>query len=321
MGKRNKPNNYKNTATKLKEARANSVSANRQAYANNNAEQSKLMQQHATMYGIDIKTLQTPRKLFKLGSLKFGVDFQREKNRVQIDHIKNNFDPVFARGITIWVNKSNCEVPAGNYILDGEHRVAAMLDHADYGPDAMIMCDYFDGMSYQEAAYYFAHQHDYKRRLSAYDKLKAEKESGNANAIAVVNILTKHGVNPDTDGPNGVKAIATLNSAFKELGAVDFERLVTIISSSFDSDPDRFSMDNIKAVKVIIKAYGDKIEDKRVIQVMNEPGYYKRVSIKSRNLSSNSNPVYKLIAAEIVAKYNYKKVKNKLDVNLLNSTK
>lgn len=321
-----KMGNYKNVNTKLKEARMQ-VATNKEHYIDNDEQQSKAMVSRATKYGMDVKTLKAPAKLFRLGSLKFGIGFQRPNNKNQVNHIRDNFDPVFAIGITVWVNKQDVYIdgelayPKGNYIMDGEHRADALLQHPDYGPDAQIWCNYFDEMTYQEAAYYFAHQHDFKRSLTAYDKIKAEKESGNKNATELISLLEKNGITPNSDGAFGIKAMSTIKSAFRELGVADLNRLLHIISSSFAEDEDRFAMDNIKAMKVILKTYRSDIDDKRLIEVMDEPGLYKRYFMEAKNTAYSSKPSHVILAEKIVDRYNYRKVKDKLDPDMMKSMK
>ena len=241
-------------------------------YKQINIDQDNAMRNESTRFGMNPKNLEIPRRMFRLGDLKLGVGFQRPVNPVRVKKIVDSFDPVKARGILV------AKINNDWWVVDGQHRVSALLQLEDYGPDALISCEYFEGMTYQEAAYYFSHQDDNKVRISNYDRLKADYESGNANAIEIINTLNEFGVTAKAGkaSKNNITAIATLNGCYRDLGSTEFKRLIRIISSSFEDDDKRFSDEILKGTKLFLMEYGGlpEFSAERLINKMNAPNAF-----------------------------------------------
>ena len=265
-----------------------------------NASQDNSMRSNTLKFGMDPMTLEMPRKKFKLSELKFGIKFQRPINMNRVKKMVEEFDPVKARGILV------AKIDDDWWIVDGQHRAKAIEMHEKYGPNAIIMCDYFEGMTYEEAAYYFSHQDDNKSKLSGYDRLNADYESGNKNAIIIIETLKKYGIKATSGGglsKTNVTATATLKTSLYNLGENGFDQLIKIISSI--DDDNRFADNSIKAFTKFLLNFGGTpgFKESRLLQRLNSPGEFYNIYNEAKKTRAGET-TYNLMYLNIVTSYN-----------------
>lgn len=113
-------------------------------------------------------------------------------------------------------------------VMDGQHRLLAAMKRSDI---TSVPCIIFDGLALQDEAGAFISLNTVCGAMKRYDRFRAELIANNQEAIAVRDVLSRHGYSVKGVAGDGVKikCVAAIASAMKNCG-ISAERAVQLIA-------------------------------------------------------------------------------------------
>lgn len=162
-----------------------------------------------------------------LGALVFEHPAQRVKNNAtKLRAMEANWNP---EGFGLPLISGDDE---NNYrVIDGRHRCTAALKL--FGPDTEVVCEVFYGLTQQQEHDLFLSRNN-QTVISMNDRYPNELGAGRATAVAVNEVLTRHGLKVGPVGsPDTVKSPGTLVKVFEREGEEILSDTVGTLLNSF----------------------------------------------------------------------------------------
>lgn len=116
------------------------------------------------------------------------------------------------------------------HVIDGQHTIAAHVQL--FGPDVQMLCYVYEGMSYAEEAALFGTLDKLNRKLNALAQYNTDLESGNPDAVAINEVVSKLGlIVSNHRAPNVVNAITEARKVHIKHG--NLERVLTVCKKAW----------------------------------------------------------------------------------------
>lgn len=165
-------------------------------------------------------------------TLYVNSEYQRSLNRTHINRLVENFNPNLINPIRVFDNNGRREV------IDGQHTLEVLRAKGWKAVPALVL----NGTTgVEEAADYFVKVNTGRKSLRPLEVFHAALTAKNPQAVAIAEVLAEYGLRVATGVPNGIAAVKKLEMIYKNGGASALRRVLTIITSSWDSDErDRF---------------------------------------------------------------------------------
>lgn len=180
-------------------------------------------------------------------------EYQRAINQRNVMHIKNGY-------VKELVNPVKVSLRNGKYYcFDGQHTLAVLTDM--FGENCIVPCLVYTGLTYEQEAELFAKQDEFKRKLSSKEKVKANYEAADDDAVKFVAAVEKAGYKCDFHsggmvGTNKVGAINYLfNTVYKKHGEDYLIRLLSIIRSAWYDEKNATQESIIKGLDLFMTLY------------------------------------------------------------------
>lgn len=150
-----------------------------------------------------------------------------------VNRIAREFDPALFGVITL------AEREGGSYyILDGQHRVAAVVKMG--AADTLLPCEVITGKSYKEEAEIFYKRNSRRAVMTSQDKFRGALEAGEDRAPEIVDILESCGfvVNLDSSHRTGSRICGTgaLTKVDKEYADGHLKSTLQLIADTWGTD-------------------------------------------------------------------------------------
>ena len=243
-----------------------------------------------------------------LGNLRCAR-YQRGLNTQEVDEIVENFDPHL-------VNPPKVSYRDGEFwVFDGQHTVEA--HKRLFGDDYAIMCQVFQGMTYEDEAKLFAEQNGAARAVARLRRLFALSEGNEAGVRSFVN-ATENGcfkvnLEKQTRAKGYLPAVVTAWECFTKLGAEDYTKMLALIHRTWGGEPWSVGQNMLTGMMLFMKVYGETISEKRFISALEK---FTEVDIKRACGALTAEP--KLCYAFAIAKlYNKRGGSGTLNTNLV----
>lgn len=159
------------------------------------------------------------------------------------------------------------------YVFNGQHTVAAMVAR-NGGKPLMIRCKVFSGMTqYDEMELFIQQEGDNSSMVKIGDKLRARYRIGDPEALDIVNIVEKHGINYRFSGgarDNCIVCVKATEDAYKTLGKNLYDKMFAVLLSAFCGSKESFSSSMIKGMTTLLDTYKNEIDYKRLINCLKK---------------------------------------------------
>ena len=186
--------------------------------------------------------------------------YQRPLNRSKINRILKNFDPML-------VNPPKLSLRDGRYyVFDGQHTLAALIAK-NGGNDLNIKCRVYSGMTELDESHYFVKQTGESSSVCAFDRLRAQFNSGEPSVIAMVRIAERFGFIVDFKSgeiDNRIRAVETLNSVFKSIGREGLEEVLKLLRLAWNGNKDSLKREIVGGLGVFVKTYKGEYNTKEL---------------------------------------------------------
>lgn len=238
--------------------------------------------------------------------------YQRDLVDAKVNLIVKNFNPK-AVGVVILSCRENGDL----YIIDGAHRIAAMMKMGLSKEDVNSVV-YFDLTLAQEAELFvLLNENRTKPKRSALHKAAAK--AGDKTSMEVEAMLAKLGLSiGDKPGQGFVRAIGTLHKVNDRIGNVNLEKVLSVLKESFGSHSSSFQSEFIMAISMIVVKY-KSVDEQRLVKTLSALGDATFLINKAANAAGTKTPFAKhlTLAVMVLDAYNSKLRANRLDRSIL----
>lgn len=165
-------------------------------------------------------------KYVPLGKMKINPVAQRDLNPARVDHLVATLD--LEQVGTPTVNERD----GSFWVIDGQHRIEA-LKAFGFGPDDVIQCWTYVGLTEDEEAERFLKLNDYLA-VRPMARFRAAVTAGRARECDIDRIVRSQGlVVSDDKVENGVAAVATITKIYDQADGPTLGRALRIAFNSF----------------------------------------------------------------------------------------
>lgn len=164
----------------------------------------------------------------RLGSMQIPPHAQREFKQSKADQILSEFD------LDVFGVPTVSERRGVFYILDGQHRIAAIKQWLGNGwEDQRIECRVYRGLSESDEADKFDRLND-AMPVSTFDKFRIRVNAKREAEVRIVKIVERERLKISKDKvPGGIQAVGTLRRVYLRAGDAGLGKSLRIIRDSF----------------------------------------------------------------------------------------
>lgn len=196
-----------------------------------------------------------------LGSIKVPPHAQREMRTSFVDQLAANMDLEHIGTPTVSARGGDF------YVLDGQHRVAALkqwgLDDAQ-----MIQCFAYDDLDEAAEAEVFLKLNNVLA-VDSISKYRIAVAAGRAVECDIDRVVRSQGMCVSRDKRDGaIGAVGTLRRIYARSGAGDLSRTLRVIGEAY-GDPG-LEASIIDGVALVLARYGEQVDDARLIQNLGD---------------------------------------------------
>jgi hypothetical protein len=224
--------------------------------------------------------------------------YQSPINPLRVDRIVRNFDKKQLQPIDVSLRNGKY------YIVDGQHRVAALEIKGIPDVTAKV---HFDLTYPQEAMLYYQLNNPQNRRTpTTIHRKNALVEAGDKNTIEIKNIVESCGFIYGSDQSkaiNKIVCVAKLDKIQKDLGLSGLYRVLRLIQGTWYNNYDAMDQGIIMGVYLFVKYYENAFDDSKFVKKMSH--------VSPREILNNANAVkryssnsYTQYGKEILLQYN-----------------
>lgn len=252
---------------------------------------------------------------FRAGILAVDYDVQRGLDRTRVKRLKENFIPDIIGTIVL-----SRRAGGGMYILDGQHRIRAMVELGL--SETMVECKVYDGLTTEQEAQIFFWLNNYLVVHSA-DKFRARAKFGEPVAVDILKIVDSHGLVVSSSQSDGhVSAVVSLESVYtgavaKRKEGVYGDILAMTLSVLVEAWPNNaYAMNGelIKGVGMILHRHSSRVTINDLVRkiTIRQQGPMGLIIAGRDHRNSQGGTVASGIAYQIVVDYNKGRTRNRL---------
>lgn len=149
------------------------------------------------------------------------------------------------------------------YIIDGQHRVAALREYL--GEDQQIQCWTYTGLSEAEEAEKFLQINDVLT-VTAFDRFEIGVEAGREVEVDIARIVEACGVVVSRNEQGGIRAVGTLRKVYNRGGPEVLSRTLTILIASFGESG--LGAPVINGIGLMCGRYGADLDDEKAVNAL-----------------------------------------------------
>jgi hypothetical protein len=250
------------------------------------------------------KTRQWPHKTRPVKVAEMRVPtvevIQRRYNKAQAEEYAADFDLNKLGVITV------CLRDGLYWIVDGQHRIAALKMFFAPSDPGVIECSVYEGLSDAEMAELFLGLNT-RRAVNPYDMFKVACTAQRATESEIQRIVESNGVTIKRQRePGSVSAVSSLRKIHDRAGSVVLGQTIRTLRDSFGDDPLAFDGQLMTGVSLIFNRFNGKTNEKELVKALQRVARGARgVLQKAEDLrarTGNQKPL--CVAATIVDTYN-----------------
>ena len=243
-----------------------------------------------------------------LDSLLIDTDYQRMLDADRVSRIAHNWNPDLV-GIVVVNQRANERF----YVVDGQHRVAAMNRLEDYPQE--VLCQVFRGLTKEEEAQLFSKLDTARANLTTGAAFKARLIGRDADAIAVYEAGLASGFQMDPALgaiPGNLRCWATIEKVYRRRGKDGLQEILTILREAWPTERNAGSSSVITGMELFVAKYGKRIDRKRLLIALRSTTPEVLVARARAMSQSMSSVIGEVVAINILAAYNRNLSSNRL---------
>jgi hypothetical protein len=229
--------------------------------------------------------------------LKVDTSYQRYLSESHIKKLLEKFDPGLLGTLVVSKRKD------GYYVIDGQHRLYVMrkksIDKAS--------CNVYYGLTSMQEARLFVAFNSNRKKLSPSDIFKGRIESGDPVALDIKNTVENCGlilgINKH-NATNTIVALTALENIYRQLGKSGLRRVLNLIKSTWNGDPDSFDHHMLNGMKIFVHKAGDLFTDSEFISKLRKTPVIKILQDGKFLSNGVSTATYSYYAQAILKYYN-----------------
>lgn len=194
-------------------------------------------------------------ELIPIKNLVSNQDYQRPISMKHVNEAVRDFD-------LYQINPVKVSRRDGiNYVFNGQHTIE-IVAKASGSRETPVWCMIYDDLSYTHEADIFANQMKNVKPLLPYEIFNANLEADNNEQILIRDLVNNNGLKlANNSGQNCITAISTIQKIYEKEGYEVLDRVLRLIVITWEGEAYSLSTMMLKAVTMIVKAYGDAISD------------------------------------------------------------
>lgn len=195
-------------------------------------------------------------------------DFNREVNQARARVIARDWNPLLLQAITVVRTRGVKREKDGDYLIDGQHRVAA----AGIAVIPKVWAQIFTGaLTYKDRARMYYELQQSRRSLSAIEAFVGLIAAEDKEAVAVEKILAKHGlVVSKALADNSIQAIAATRAAYRMSNPPGkaLDQVLMLVVREWKGEPKAFDGDLLKGLTRTLARATKKVDLVRLAGIM-----------------------------------------------------
>lgn len=227
--------------------------------------------------------------------------YNRVIRRTWVNKIKREFNESLVRPVIVSFRD-------GKYwVIDGQHTSQALYELNGYDPNTLIECDVRTGLTYEDEARLFVKYNNSSHSIGKVDEVKGLIESQDPDAVAFLNIVTKHGYNLGDDN-SSLAAISNAWSIFNNSdGMTTLDSILKITRACWPDDTKATQAKIIEGLEEFLRRHGDEYSFDHFVKMLRKS--------KTQEIIDSAKPYYDrtpkrykwpyCVYTEIVTRYNY----------------
>lgn len=182
---------------------------------------------------------------------------QRDLNPARVDRILSNLD-LEQIGTPTVNQRGECF-----YVIDGQHRIAALRQFFADDPDVKIQCWTYFNLNEDDEAEKFLKLND-TLTVSAFAKFRVGVTAGRPDETDIDRIVRANGCVVTQDHlPGAISAVGTLRTIYGRMGGDILGHTIRVIRDAY-GDPG-FEAAVIHGIALVIDRYGTEVDDLRLV--------------------------------------------------------
>ena len=194
-------------------------------------------------------------ELIPISNLTSQQGYQRNISMKHVDRAVEEFDLFQVNPVK--VSRRN----GINYVFDGQHTIEIIAKKSQ-SRQTPVWCMVFEELEYREEADIFANQMKYKKKLSPYEVFMANVEAENEQELQIKSLVESYSLRiTPTKQPGGICAVRAMETIYDTYGFSTLDKTLRLAIGTWEGISDSLSSSIIKALALIIDAYGDKLNE------------------------------------------------------------
>ena len=235
-----------------------------------------------------------------LEDLLIDTDYQRNIDPDRVSRMAHAWNPDLV-GIIVVNQRENGKF----YVVDGQHRVAAM-NRLDNYPETVVV-QLFRGLDKEEEALLFWKLDSVRANLTTGAAFKARLVANDADALAIFDAGLKAGFQMDPalgNIPGNLRCWATLDQVYRRVGASGLTDILTILRQAWPNETNAGSAPVIRGMELFANHYGNRIDKKRLLIALRSTTPEALVARARAMSQTMSSAVGEVVAINILGLYN-----------------
>ena len=198
-----------------------------------------------------------------------------------------------------------CRVEEVNWLVDGQHRVAAIQKAGHAKSTDSIECEVYEGLELADMARLFLGRNE-STPVTAFERFGVAVTAGYSKETAIKEIVEKAGLKIGYPGPDGnIFSVGALRRVHDRYGAKTLERVLNVLRSAYNRSASGLGRQLIDGIGLVIASYA-RVDDKVLVEALSKElhgvhGVHRRAEDYRERLG---RPVPECVAAGVVDIYN-----------------
>jgi len=246
----------------------------------------------------------TGNKIQRIKAQELNVDpmVQRGLNTVKMNKIRDTWDDTLV-GVLVVSQRGD----GTYYVIEGQHRLAAAMDHPELGGAYEFLCEVYTGLTLAQEAQMFRGINTLRSLPSAYDRYRVSLVAGDESAILIDDVLKELDLKAGASATNDtVGCVQALTRVVEKFGKETLHNSLSVLIAAFGRAADTYDADLLQGVAHLIGT-NERVDFKRLTSKLAgrgrtkfSPGDWKRqvASIGKMGGSTSRSSVIRRILME-----------------------
>ena len=159
-----------------------------------------------------------------------------------------------------------CRVDGVNWLVDGQHRVYAIVHSGYASPADEIECEVYLGLDIVGMARMFLGRNN-ATPVTAYERFGIAVTAGYSPEVEIDKLVSSLGLKVGRSAQGNVFSVVALRRVYLRNGADILERALVVLRDAYHSSPEAFAARLIDGISMALASYS-RIDDKRLVRAL-----------------------------------------------------